>query len=117
MTLRMWKILLVTLVAPTLAVLAIELIQSSLIAAGSLGNYSVFVREVLHTGPRLLVLMPAAVALLALAYLGIRLWRQGKAGLPERPRLVTWLILANFLVPVVAVVGMVAYYSYLYRPL
>ena len=114
MTHRMWKILLVSLVGCPIAVLAIELIQSSMISAGSLAKYSVFVRELLHTGPRFLLVIPAAVALLALVYLGTKLWCQGKAGLPERPRLVTWLILVNFLVPVVAVVGMVAYYSLKY---
>ena len=114
MTHRLWKVLLVSLVGCPIAVLAIELIQASIVSTGSIRDYSMLVRNLLHEGPILLFLTPAAVALLALAYVLIRLWRQGKDGLPERPRLVTWLILANCLVPVVAVIGSVAYWSFRY---
>ena len=114
MTHRMWKILLVSLVGCPIVVIAIMLIQSAMISTGSLRGSSTFVRELLHEGPTFLVLLPAAVALVALANVGTRLGRHGRDGLPDRPRLVTWLILANFLVPVVAIVSSIAYWSFRY---
>jgi len=68
--------------------------------SGVISSDSALRGTLLHEAPFVFSVVPAFVAILALGYVGGLLLVRGRDAMPERPRLVTWLILANFLVPV-----------------
>ncbi len=72
-----------------------------------LSGFSYLRGTLLHEAAFVFSVLPAFVAVVALLYVGSLLLLRGRGGMPERPRLVTWLILANFLVPVASFVVMV----------
>jgi hypothetical protein len=75
-------------------------LQRIVVAAGLFTGRS-FVRGVLiHEAPFVFSVLPLGVALAALSYVGAMLAVSGRVGMPARPRLVTWLILAVFVLPV-----------------
>ena len=89
-----WRILLVIFFGCILAAASATLLN------GSISSRSPLRGTLLHEAPFIFSVVPAFVAILALGYVGGLLLARGRAAMPERPRLVTWLILANFLVPV-----------------
>ena len=89
-----WRILLITFVGCILGAASSTLL-SVVISSGSALRGTL-----LHEAPFVFSVVPAFVAILALGYVGGLLLVRGRDAMPERPRLVTWLILANFLVPV-----------------
>ena len=89
-----WRILLVTFVGCILGA------ASSTLLSDVLSSGSVLRGTLLHEAPFIFSVAPAFVAILALGYVGALLLVRGRDAMPERPRLVTWLILANFLVPI-----------------
>jgi hypothetical protein len=48
----------------------------------------------------MIMLLPLVAAVIALGYVACALILRGRIGLPEHPRAVTWLVLANFLLPI-----------------
>jgi hypothetical protein len=100
MSRHLWRILLMTLCGcPIVVVIALGL-QRIVVATGLVTGGS-FVRGVLlHEAPFVFSVFPLAVAIGALGYVGAMVAMRGRAGMPERPRLVTWLILAVFVLPV-----------------
>lgn len=96
-----WLILLVTFVGSIVAAVLTTLLKASVSSTdGLLSGYSSLRGTLLHEAPFVFSVLPAFVAVLALIYVCGLLLVRGRAGMPEKPRLVTWLILANFLVPV-----------------
>jgi hypothetical protein len=75
-------------------------LQRVVVSTGLFTGHS-FVREVLlHEAPFIFSVVPIIVAIGALGYVGAVLATRGRAGMPDRPRLVTWLMLAVFVLPV-----------------
>ena len=89
-----WRILLITFVGCILAAASATLLSDVISSRSALRG------TLLHEAPFIFSVVPAFVAILALCYVGGLLLVRGRDAMPERPRLVTWLILANFLVPV-----------------
>jgi|CXWL01.1.fsa_nt_gi hypothetical protein len=89
-----WRILLTTFFGCVFAATTATLLN------GVVSSRSALRGTLLHEAPFIFSVIPAFVGLLALGYVGGRLLVRGRDAMPERPRLVTWLILANFLVPI-----------------
>jgi hypothetical protein len=103
-----WRILLFTFVGCSLAAALSSALEDSITSRnGMLSGFSYLRGTLLHEAAFVFSVLPAFVAVVALLYVGSLLLLRGRGGMPERPRLVTWLILANFLVPVASFVVMV----------
>ena len=94
MSKNVWRILLFTFVGCVLAAVL------STVLKGVIFGRSPFGGTLLHEAPFVFSVLPSFVAILALGYVGGLLLTRGRDAMPSRPRLVTWLILANFLVPI-----------------
>lgn len=103
-----WRILLFTFVGCSLAAALSSALEDSITSRnGMLSGFSYLRGTLLHEAAFVFSVLPAFVAVVALLYVGSLLLLRGRGGMPERPRLVTWLILANVLVPVASFVVMV----------
>lgn len=103
-----WRILLFTFVGCSLAAALSSALEDSITSRnGMLSGFSYLRGTLLHEAAFVFSVLPAFVAVVALLYVGSLLLLRGRGGMPDRPRLVTWLILANFLVPVASFVVMV----------
>ena len=96
-----WRILLCTFVGCSLAAALSSFLEDSITSPnGMLSSFSYLRGTLLHEAVFVFSVLPAFVAVIALLYVGGMLLLRGRDGMPERPRLFTWLILANFLVPI-----------------
>ncbi|MBK6425530.1 MAG: hypothetical protein IPF82_04795 [Blastocatellia bacterium] len=96
-----WRILLFTFVGSPLAAVLSNILGDSVTSPnGVLSGLSFLRGDLLHEAPFVFSVLPAFIAVAALFYVGGLLMVRGRDAMPERPRLVTWLILANFLVPI-----------------
>ena len=97
---QLWRILLVSLVGSPLAFVLAQALNRWAVSSQLVSSRSFLGGTLLHELPFLIMLLPLAAAVTALAYVASALLLRGRLGLPEHPRAVTWLVLANFLLPI-----------------
>jgi len=97
---QLWRILLVSLVGSPLAFVLAQALNRWAISAQLVSSHSFMGGTLLHELPFVVMLLPLVVAITALGYVACALLLRGRIGLPAHPRAVTWLVLANFLLPI-----------------
>ena len=100
MTRHLWRILLGTLCGCPIALVAAEALNRWAMSTKMVSAQSFWGGTVLHELPFMITVVPVVVAVTALGYVGCAVVWRGRLGLPEHPRLVTWLIVADFVSPI-----------------
>ncbi len=97
---HLWRVLLATLCGCPIALVSAEAVNRWALSTELVSAQSYLGRTILHEMPFMITLLPLLVAVVALGYVACALVWRGRVGLPDHPRAVTWLVLANFVSPI-----------------